>query len=305
MPPAAKPQPVIPNFLIIGVPRSGTTTIYQNLKRHPDVFMSAVKEPMYFICEGEPDPTFGSLIAEPSADWNSYQSLFRNADNAKAVGEASTFYLYSPAACERIFRRLPGVKLIAILRNPVERAYSHFLLNRLRGIEPIADFGRALAAEEDRRRRGWFMYYFYRDVGFYGRQIQRCLDVFPREKILFVLFEEIFRSSDAAVKKICRFLEIADDVPQLFSTRYNASGVPRNRRWHDFLVQPNPVKRILKRFLPESAQYEILTRLTNVSIAKPPMAEAVRRELAGAYREDIRRAADLIQLDLSAWLRGS
>jgi hypothetical protein len=297
-----KSQSGIPNFLIIGTPRSGTTTLYQHLKRHPDVFMSSIKEPMFFICEGEPDPSFGSLIAQPAADWESYQSLFRGATNAKMVGEASTYYLYSPTACHRISERLPKVKLIAILRNPVERAYSHFLSNRLRGIETIPDFGGALAAETDRQRQGWFMYFFYREVGFYSPQIRRYLEKFPREQILFLLFDEISRHSSTALKKIHRFLEIADDDPQGFSTRYNSAGVPRNRRWYDFLTKPNPVKQLLKRFLPESVQYEILTRLLGYSIAKPPMKEAVRCTLSKAYHEDILRTQELIQLDLSAWL---
>jgi hypothetical protein len=291
-----------PNFLIIGAPRSGTTTLYQNLKKHPEIFMSSVKEPMFFIFEGGvilPDPL---LVKECIRDWNAYQSLFGGSKDAKAIGEASTYYLYSEKASRTIPHYLPDVKLIAILRNPVSRAYSHFLFNRLRGIEPVSDFNEALAMEEERIRHGWFMFFHYQGIGLYSRQIERYLSIFPRERFLFLLFDELSRSPADSFHKIFQFLRVEEIIQDVSKTRYNISGIPRNRRWHDFLMGPNPVKRLLKKVLPDSVQSRILTNLTERNLATPPMRDDIRLRLIKRYRDDILKTQELIRIDLSAWM---
>ena len=121
----------MPNFLIIGAMRAGTTSLYHYLKQHPQVYMSPVKEPRFFALEGEkPDPgrpTDERLMNHSITDIEAYRALFQAVSKETAIGEASPLYLYSPKAPERIRHYIPDAKLIAVLRDPVERAYSHFL----------------------------------------------------------------------------------------------------------------------------------------------------------------------------------
>ena len=143
----------MPNFLLIGAGKSGTTAIYRYLQAHPQIYMSALKEPQFFAIAGQPISDFPDLRGyeqEVVTDLQSYEQLFARFAGEVAIGEASTWYLYNPQALDRIQQSLPNVKLIAILRHPVERAYSHFLFNRGIGREPLSSFETALAVEPER-----------------------------------------------------------------------------------------------------------------------------------------------------------
>src|SRR3712207_4104321 len=129
----------LPNFLVIGAMKSGTTALYYYLEQHPEIYMSPVKEPNFFSQEN---------AADTVTHIGTYEQLFKGASGKKAIGEASHSYLYEPRAAAEIRRYVPKVKLIAILRNPIDRAYSHFLHMVRSGTEPLDDFAQALREEE-------------------------------------------------------------------------------------------------------------------------------------------------------------
>src|SRR3712207_6354190 len=131
----------MPNFLIIGAMKSGTTALYYYLEQHPEIYMSPVKEPNFFSSQEQEN------AADAVTDIGTYQHLFRGVSGEKAIGEASHSYLYEPGAAAEIRRYLPEAKLIAILRNPIDRAYSHFLHMVRSGTEPLDDFAQALQEE--------------------------------------------------------------------------------------------------------------------------------------------------------------
>ena len=141
----------MPNFLIIGANKAGTTSIYSYLKQHPQIYMSPVKEPMFFTLEGKNiDRTEVSrqiTLKTAVNDIEDYQALFQGVSNEKAIGEASTAYLHCPWCAERIKQYIPDVKLIAILRDPIERAYSNYLMYVRWGLETL-DFPEAVRQEE-------------------------------------------------------------------------------------------------------------------------------------------------------------
>ena len=128
----------MPNFLIIGAMKSGTTALYYYLEQHPDIYMSPVKEPNFFSSHKQEN------AADTVTEFGIYRQLFSGGSGKKAIGEASHSYLYEPGAAAEIRRYIPEAKLIAILRNPIERAYSHFLHMVRSGTEPLDDFARAL-----------------------------------------------------------------------------------------------------------------------------------------------------------------
>jgi hypothetical protein len=296
---------MLPNFLILGAPRSGTTTVYESLKQHPQIYLSPVKEPMFFILEGEKVHFPGPISPAGPRDLEEYRSLFRNVRKEKAVGEASVYYLYHPAAPERIRKYIPDAKFIVLLRNPADRAYSQFLHNRVMGIEPIADFERALAAEEDRIRQGWFVFWCYREVGFYSRQIQRYVSLFESRQFRFFLMEDLSGDPGKLFSDIFEFLDIDASIPVRLPRKYNPSGGPRDAALHAWLMKPNAVKSLLKKVIPPKIQYNLLTDVMSRNLDKPRLAQDLRKRLTAIYREDILRTQDLIRRDLSAWLAES
>jgi hypothetical protein len=293
---------MLPNFLIIGAPRCGTTMVYENLKRHPEIFMSAVKEPSFFILNGEKNTYSGPMPIPVVNDSIAYQALFNGFEKKKAVGEASTLYLYSPKAPPQIKEMLPEIKIIVLLRPPVDRAYSHFFKNRLGGIEPIADFPNALAAEEWRIQNGWFPFWFYRDIGRFDIQIERYFRYFRQEQMRFYLLDDFQQNPSETFMDIFQFLGVNSDFRVESSIRFNAAGKPRHRLVHALLSQPFGVKNMLKRMLPSSIQRFLFWKIMKLNLSIPPMQRETQQALQAYYRENILKTQDLIQRDLSAWL---
>jgi len=291
----------LPNFLIIGAPRSGTTTLYESLKHHPQIFLSPKKEPMFFILEDKKTYSGPDIPTGPD-DIDKYRSLFRGVRDEKAIGEATPCYLYCPEVPLRIKELIPDVKFIAILRNPIDRAYSHFLYNRMIGREPLVDINEALAAEEDRIRQGWFMYWCYRGMGYYGRQIERYFSHFDPRQFRFFLLEDLKNAPEDLFRETFQFLVVDDSVRIPKPEKYNSSGFPVNQAVQELIVKPNVLKHLLKKLLPEKTQYRLLTKFLNRNLHKPSLTWDNRRQLIACYKEDILKTQDLIHRDLSSWL---
>lgn len=278
-----------PNFLIIGAPRSGTTLLYRNLARHPNVFMSPVKEPHYFT-------------SHSGVSLEAYQALFADAKDEAAIGEASTLYLYCPESPAYIHERIPNVKLLAILRNPIERAYSHFLHHRRLGYETIADFGQALEAETKRKEAGLSPFLYYREVGLYGEQIVRYRDIFPDNQLLILLYEDLYATDLDAFSQILGFIGVERDFPFNLSVNYNPSGNPRYRWLHRFLNEDNVLKTGIKRAIPTKMQETLYLRALKFNLQATSMQPDVQSMLVEYYRSDIQKTSALIDRDLSHWL---
>lgn len=305
----------MPNFLIVGAQKAGTTALYQHLKQHPDVFMSPVKEPHFFAFEGRDldfrgprdRETLGHMVV---GDEGAYRELFADAGEEKVRGEASAMYLYMPQAVGGIGRHAPEARLVAVLRNPADRAYSSFLHMMRDGREPIPDFGRALAAEEERIRGNWSPIWHYRRMGFYHEQISRFREAFGPDQLRVYLYEDLEGEPKSVLRDVYEFIGVDPSFVPDVSSRYNVSGIPKNKRLHAihrFLLRPNPVKAALKPFFPKKLRRRMvegsLNTLRNRNLVKPPFPEGVRRDLIGGYREDILKLETLIGRDLSGWLR--
>jgi len=293
-----------PNFLLIGAPRSGTTALYEGLAQHPEIFMSPRKEPWFTELTGWFGPWVGPRDGQPVATWHDYEQLFAGAGGQKAVGEASTLYLAAPEGPRRIRESLPDARLIAILRNPVDRAYSNFLEHVQEGRESEYDFRRAIAAEEDRLRRRWAPSWAYTGLGFYGRQLERYFATFPREQMLVLLQEDLAQDRMGVYAQIFRFLDVNPGFVPVLPPRVNEnSGIPKNRIVHALLTRPNPVRQALRSVLSDHQRRSVRSWLLHHSLARPHLDDDLRHELMERYRDDILHAGELIGRDLSGWLR--
>jgi hypothetical protein len=274
----------LPNFLIIGAAKAGTTSLYDWLRQHSAVFMPRLKEPGFFAYDpGRPD--LGVTITT----LEQYAALFEGVTIETAVGEASTLYLSSPRAVVGIDETLPGVRLIAALRNPVERAYSTYQMNlRNRGANDGVPFLQALETGGGLRRG-------------YAAGLARYFERFPRERIRIVLFEEIAKKPVETVRGLFEFLEVDPSFAPDMVKVSNPGGLPKVKLLHDLLTSAS-VRGFGRRVLPE----RLVARARDLrasNLRKQEMTLEERRVAAAFFREDTQRTQDLIGRDLSAWLR--
>jgi hypothetical protein len=298
----------MPNFLIIGAGKSGTTSLYHYLKQHPEVYMSPVKEPKFFALEGKTLDFCGPgddvhMNRKSITDIGAYRALFRGVTNEKAVGEASTLYLYSPEAPVRIKHHIPHARLIAILRNPVDRAYSSFIQRVQKGDEPLSDFVQALQQEENRVRNNWAPRWQVKRIGFYHVHLMRYYDIFERNQIKVFLYEDLKGDPVGVAQSAYRFLGVEDSFVPDVSLVHNPSGIPKSEALQMLLKKPNPLRSVLKLVVPEGLRPRLTAYLENRNIVRaPPLEVDVRRELVESYRADILKLEKLIGRDLSKWL---
>jgi hypothetical protein len=273
----------LPNFLVIGAPKAGTTSLYQYLCRHPQVFMSPVKEPSYFLPnagESPVDPRPSGMFARTRDE---YLELFEGVRGEVAIGEATPSYLHSEGAAVAIREAIPRAKLIAILRNPLERAYSGYSMRIAQGTETLT-FAEAVASELDgvpttdgRRRK-------YLQPGFYGRHLTRYRELFDAGQLRVYLFEELSTQPDVLWRDLCAFLDVE---PVAASDR---------------LFRLGPGRALVKRLVPTARRAHVKKRVKRWNSITPAFPPDVRRRLVELYREDIAQTERLIDRDLSAWV---
>ena len=309
----------MPNFFIVGAQKAGTTSLYYYLKQHPQVYMSPRKEPFFFNHKINSN---GELIREkfggPGRSWNpvkftgkpirfsnleEYRALFEGVTDEKAIGEASVLYLYTPGTAERIKKYVPEAKVIALLRNPAERAYSAFLNAVRGGREPLNDFAQALRKEEDRIRDNWHYVFRYRDRGLYYSQLKRYYNVFDREKIGVWLYEDLRDDPVGVVQSVFRFLGVDDAFVPDTSSKHNPGSVPKNEAARQAIRFMNTALPIVRKIIPPASKVRKVVQERVLIDDSPPLDPEIRAELMEFYRDDILRLEDLIGRDLSLWLR--
>jgi hypothetical protein len=281
---------VLPDFLILGAMRSGTTSLYHYLKQHPEIFMPSLKEPHFFSYFGKPVSPLPSYIR--SAPWNleDYLTLFESAMNGQLIGEASVSYLYyyreTIENIKRVYRdNYSQLKCIAILRNPVERAWSLYVLRRQGGWE--ADFFKFAQQLEMPSHQS--DYYNFIRSGMYSEQVKAYRKNFPY--IRFFMFEEFKANTDRVVKECLDFLGVDNIVlPGNINKVYNFAGIPKNRLFspiYDILFRENAFKSLIKPLIPSGIRLKIKTDLGKKIIKKEKIPTDVKKYLRNKFDQDL------------------
>ncbi len=296
----------IPDFFIVGAAKAGTTSLYAYFKAHPQIFMPEKKEPRYYAYNGEKPEDFegpgaAQLIESIIKDKPTYCKLFEKAASHQIVGEASPAYLYSPIAAKRIARDNPNAKIIAILRDPVERAFSHFLDNVGNGWEPCTDFEQVIEAQLNGARTRWWRKWDYIGHGFYAEQLKRYFECFPLENIKVVRYEHFRDETQRVVCDILKFLNVDDQVELPLHRRHNVSWVPRYRWLHRLLSAPLGLKTVVRSVLPPEARRWLRRRLETLNRSRPVISPAARKRLLEIYLPEIEALERLLGWDLTAW----
>ena len=299
----------LPNFLFIGTGKAGSTSLYYYLNEHPDVYMSPVKETNFFSYEGgRPDfcgPGDRSSISHKTTitTIQDYKANFDGAQQESAVGEVSPSYLYLPKAPQRIKHYLPNVKMIVILRNPADRAYSNFQHKVRDNVEPNPDFSQVIYEEKTRIADGWSPSWHFVQNGFYATQLKRYFDLFDINQLKIYLFEDWLSDQLGVYKDILQFIGVDDTFVPNLNTRYNISGKPKSKALDNMLTRPNLVKKALKPILPGAFRSKMAAKLLRSNLKRlPKLSPSLRAELINIYRDDILQLQDLIDRNLSSWL---
>ena len=213
----------LPDFLLVGAPKCGTSALHAALRRHPQVFLPEVKEPKFFLGDGPPPTTGGGpgdveTWGEQVWRREDYEALFDPAPEGTRRGEGTVFYLYDTDAQDRIRALVPDARLIAVLRDPVERAHSNWAHLRGAGLEPEADFLTACDLEPGRRAAGWAPFWHYVAAGRYGEQVEALLRRFDREQVLLLSYRDLSEAPLCTLDRVCVFLGVepghVEDVPR-------------------------------------------------------------------------------------------
>jgi len=302
----------LPNFLVLGAAKAGTNALFHYLRQHPQVYMSPWKEPKFFAFESRDELTFRAangreapVNATVILDQTEYERLFDGASGEHALGEASPQYLYAEKAPARIKRFVPEMKLVAVLRNPVARAFSSYQHLVRDGLEPL-DFGAALDAEPERIAQNYAFLYRYTDLGFYTRQLDRYGELFPADQLLILLYDDLRDDHEALCRQVFSFLGVDDDFVPVSTEEHNVSGIPRNRLVHRALNPSAPMKRRLWRATPNLLKEPLLraqTRMVNRNLERGSISEQERDRLREVFAGEVAQLEDRLRRDLSHWLR--
>lgn len=294
----------MPNFIIFAAMRSGTSSIYKYLEQHPDILMSSLKEPGFFICEADKNIFTQKIIDDFTVitDWEFYHKLFEHHNGEKAIGEATILYLYYEKCAATIKKYLPDVKLIAVLRNPADRAFSHYIWGIKNELETLDSFEAALLAEKERSQAQKSFIYNYKDMGFYSRQIQHYYQIFDPKQIKICLYENFINNPKLFMQDIFNFLEVDSSFEPDMSQKYNPSLIPRNNSWDNFIRRPNPIKSMIKPFIPSKLRRKVKKKAKYSNLYKPEFKTATRQELILEYKEDILKLQELTKQDFSIWI---
>ncbi|WDL95536.1 sulfotransferase family protein [Alicyclobacillus sp. ALC3] len=295
---------MLPNFLIVGAAKSGTSSLDRYLSQHPDIYIPPKKEAHYFSIPDFP-PTFQGPGDEGMNQYTVrdralYEQLFDDVQEQTAVGESSVFYLYYPGTAARIHKTIPAAKVIILLRNPVDRAYSAYT-HLIRDERESMSFEDSLAQEQARHANDYEPMWLYRELGLYTEQVKRYFDVFGRDQVKVLLFEEFVREPCAHVREVLAFLGVDPDVPIDTSLTHNESGQPTSRLVYNFISKPNGLKELVKPLVPAAIRERLGLRAKSMVLKKVSMESATRAELEAYFASDIAALAELLQRDLSIW----
>lgn len=296
-----------PDFFIVGAPRCGTSAMRDYLKKHPEVFLPRRDGEFHF---------FGSDLYAPwfIRDEPTYLSFFAEAKDEKRLGEKSARYLYSKRAASEIKAFMPTASII-MLRNPADQIFSLHSLRTYQCVENLANLETALEAEEDRgrglrlprgfgSREAWF--FLYREVPKYAKQVKRFLDVFGRENVHIVIFDDFVRDTEGVYRETLRFLGVNTDFRPDFQ-KINANRRARSKTLQKVLVNlPPSVREFARSTIPTRLRHRLRRSIAHFNIIyepRPPLKPELRKRLQSEFLPEVEAISELLGRDLTHWCK--
>jgi hypothetical protein len=299
----------LPNFFLIGAGRCGSTSMHAYCRLHPQIGMSRVKEPNYFIFRDERPPLGGAGVARARRaavrSARKYERLFAGVAGRPVIGESSISYLRFPRVCRAIREEAPGARLVILLRQPVDRAYSSFMGARRTGLEPCNRFEDAWADHERREAENWW-HCMHKGKSLYYSQVRSYLEAFPREQVHIVLSEEFKKDPPQTMARVFSFLGVDPEPARQCLQLHNEGGEIDNWLLRRFWYGTAGLRSVLLPAVPlvfRGRLFPFVASRRRARAGNPPLAPQVRERFTRELRDEILRLQALIDRDLTPWLR--
>ena len=313
---------ILPTFIVVGANKGGTTSIYHYLKQHKQVYLSPVKEPHFFskdidvnlfkrefaqnklqdidkYVNGEMKEEFHAAFIR---DIEQYKKLFSKVQDQKAVGELSTSYLFSEVAAKEIKALIPDCKIIICLRNPFDRAYSHYRMNLWTGNSNEFDFYKALVEDYDYKPKVWGNAHLYTEIGLYYQQVKRYLDLFGKDNVKIIFTEDMKKNAAQVVKELYEFIGVDSSFVPDTSTRYNEVFTPKYKNITWFLNKSG-IRPLMKRLSPQVLKNIFVKVFYKGKGDKGEIPANAKQFMLEKFSEDISKLSVLLNKDLSNWIK--
>lgn len=315
-----------PNFFLIGTVKGGTTSLHRYLDQHPEIYLSPIKEVNYFsrydikeedfardyrhdiaidlekyFAQGMKTPVHIAHVTKEE----DYLRLFSKVKHEKAIGEMSLSYMLYENAPQKIHEQYPDAKIIAMLRNPAERAFSQYIMNLKQGKILSKDFIKEITEDDQKPIKGWGANHQYLMIGKYYEQLKRYYDLFPAEQIKIFLFDDYKVRPSDVVREMFEFLGVRPDIEIDTSQKANEGGVPK-MKLVNYIFNHFGIISWAKNNLPMSWRAPFKKWMYKTDKQEiPKMTQEERQFLIDYYREDILQLEKLLHRDLSKWLQAS
>ena len=312
----------LPTFIVVGANKGGTTSIYHYLRQHPQVYLSPIKEPHYFskdidvnlfnrefaqnklqdiqkYVDGDMTQQYHAAFVR---DWDQYQKLFKNVKEQIAVGELSTSYLYSKVAAQEIFNTLGKIKIIICLRNPVDRAFSHYRMNLWTGNSNEFDFYKALVEDFHHDPKVWGNAHLYVEIGQYYEQVKRYLDLFGKDNVKIIFTEDLKINATQTIKELYDFIGVDNSFNPDTSTKYNEVYTPKYKNLTWFLNKTG-IRPVLKRISPKFIKKAVVNLFYKTKSEKGDITPEAKQFLLDKISNDVNQLSKLLDKDLTSWLK--
>lgn len=289
---------MLPNFLVVGVQKSGTTSLYQYLRAHPDIYLPEQKETKFFVN----DKIYANGL-------NYYkQEFFSSWEGESAIGEVDPDYMYFHQGLPRISKDLDigALKLVFVFRNPVDRAFSHYMMTYRRGVERLS-FEEALEAEPERICQSYLnrMHYSYFDRGLYAEQLERFLEVVDISQMHFMLSDRLAVDPKTEVDGCLRFLGVdTETFPEIEFDQFHRATVPRSPDLLYWLSKEGWPKHVVRKLLPKEIRWGLKAKMiawNEKPAGEAKMSASIRTELLNRYARDIFELEKITGMNLAHW----
>lgn len=313
-----------PNFFLIGTVKGGTTSLHRYLSQHPEVYLSPIKEVNYFS-KDDIDPRlfakdyrhdisvnlekyFKGGMSYPIhiahiTDEKDYLQLFSKAEGAKAIGEMSLSYMLYEHAPQALYKTYPKAKLIAMLRNPAERAFSQYLMNLKQGKILEKDFVKEVFRDDQAPVKGWGANHQYLMIGKYYEQLKRYYALFPTEQIKIFIYDDYIANPKKIIREMFEFLGVSPEIEINMQEKSNEGGVPK-MKYVNYILNQWGLISWAKNSLPHSWRSPFKKWMYKTDKNElPVMTDNERQILVDYYTIDILQLEKLIHRNLKAWLQ--
>ncbi|MBW8049686.1 MAG: sulfotransferase domain-containing protein [Cytophagales bacterium] len=289
---------MLPNFFIVGAPKAATTFLYHHLNQHPEIYMSREKEPNYFSFEEISEQNlFHYYNKKGFKTLEEYEILFNNVKNEKAIGEASVSYLFYPKVPQKIHQLVSNAKIIIILRDPIDRGFSHYLMDYRLGLVHLTF--EEIVFQRVRHEKLPIYHQQYIELGFYYEQVKRYLDTFGLENVKVFFQEDLKKDTEKVLTSLFTFLGVNPNFRSNFEEKQNVFEIPKNdiiQYFYNIRKLRKALKSIMPKFLISQAKVLLFHKGK-----KAQLNNATKTYLKFFYREDINKLAKLLNRNLKNW----